>query len=127
MGRQRARIVGLSVVIALGACTEDRVVGERCPNPFFEDGGATLGRGAEPSSFYGTSCAPCDGDPIRLDARGCPIYVTFESCGGDVCIGNVLVRQGIGDAGLDAAAGGDEDGGASDDDGGASQEDAGAD
>lgn len=122
--RLRARIFGLGMALVLSACTEDRVVGDRCPSPYVPDGGATLARGAGRSDFYGTSCAPCDGDTLRLDAHGCPVYVTFQSCGGDVCIGGVRVREGLPDAGLDGAI--DEDGGA-DDDGGASEEDGGAD
>jgi hypothetical protein len=47
------------------------------------------------------------------------VLVTFESCGGDICIGDLLVPQPRFDAGTDA---GDEDGGA-DADGG--EEDAG--
>jgi hypothetical protein len=125
MQRQRARIVGLGVLLAVSACKEDRLVGERCPSPYLADGGATLARGAEPSAFYGTSCAPCDENRIRLDDRGCPIYVTFDSCGGDVCIGGVPVSRELPDAGEDASV--DEDGGALDEDAGTSEEDAGED
>jgi hypothetical protein len=113
----RARILSLCIAVAAGACSSgERVLGERCPNPYVEDSGASVPDGA-PSEFYGTSCAPCDGDEIRLDARGCPIYVTFESCGGDVCLGGLPVTSG---------PDGDDDAG-SDDDGGASEEDGGAD
>jgi hypothetical protein len=127
MQRQHARIIGLGLLLAVSACKEDRLVGERCPSPHLPDGGATLARGAEPSGFYGTSCAPCEDDSVRLDARGCPIYVTFESCGGDVCIGGVPVSQGRPDAGAGEDASIDEDGGAGEDDAGTSEEDAGAD
>jgi hypothetical protein len=128
MQRQRARIIGLGLLLAVSACKEDRLVGERCPSPHLPDGGATLARGAVESGFYGTSCAPCEGDRIRLDDRGCPIYVTFESCGGDVCVGGVPVSRGLPDAGARADADIDEDGGAIEEDAGTSEEeDAGAD
>jgi hypothetical protein len=94
----------------LGACSsEDVVVAEQCPSPFDSratidppmaaqmDGGADAGM----TLIYGTSCAPCEGSKPRLDARGCPIFVTFESCGGDICIGSGLVTRPDADAGAD--------------------------
>jgi hypothetical protein len=117
MGQQRVRVLSLCVAFASVACSsEQRVLGERCPNPYVRNSGATLAADAGPSALYGTSCAPCTGDEPRLDAIGCPVYVTFESCGGDVCFGDVRVTP----------SGGDEDGG-TDDDGGVSEEDGGAD
>lgn len=115
--QDRARIVSLCIAVAAGACSSDeRVLGERCPNPYIEDSGATVPDDA-PSEFYGTSCAPCEGDEVRLDDRGCPVYATFESCSGDVCLGGVRVRSTP--TGVDDDAGADDDGGASEEDGGA--------
>jgi hypothetical protein len=119
--QDRARILSLCIAVVAGACSsEERVLGERCRNPYEEDSGATRSDGAA-IDFYGTSCAPCDADDIRLDARGCPIYVTFESCGGDICLGDVPVRltPQAEDAGIDDDAGTDEDGGSGEEDSGA--------
>ena len=94
----------------LGACSsEDVVVAEQCPSPRDSratvdpgmDGGAAAGSDAGLPLVYGTSCAPCDGSEPRLDSRGCPIFVTFDSCGGDICLGSVLVTQPEADAGTD--------------------------
>lgn len=101
----------LSLVCALGAgCTNDRVeLGEQCPSP--DNPSATTERGMDAGLplIYATSCAPCDDPQPRLDARGCPIYVTFESCGGDICVGRVRfsppsLDAGHGDADADLAA-----------------------
>jgi hypothetical protein len=123
MEAQRVLMLGLTVAIGAAACSsEQRVVGERCPNPYVEDTSASFAPDAGLSEFYGTSCAPCD-RPGRLDDRGCPIYVTFDSCGGDVCLGGVRVRRGEvsdEDAGSDVDSGVEDDAGASEEDGGAS-------
>lgn len=101
-------VLGGLLWVALG-CGDEITLGGQCPNP--ATGKATVMGGAAP--IYGTSCAPCD-RPIELDARGCPKLVTFESCGGDICIGSARI-----------SAGRDEDAG--EDDGGAEAEDGGAD
>jgi hypothetical protein len=119
--KDRARILSLCVALVACACSSDeRVLGERCPNPYTEDSDATRSDGAT-TDFFGTSCAPCDADDIRLDDDGCPIYVTFESCGGDICLGDVRVRltPEVQDGGVDEDAGADEDGGPSEEDSGA--------
>lgn len=94
------------LLVVAGCSTERRVLGVQCPSPYAP--GATHLGDAGPGGVYGTSCAPCDDARVRLDARGCPVYVTFESCGGDVCVGGVPVRE------LDEDAGVDEDAGAED-------------
>ena len=97
----------------LGACSSEQVVvAEQCPGP--RDSRATVdpaidaGADAGVPLVYGTSCAPCEGSTPRLDARGCPIFVTFDSCGGDICLGPALVSRSEADAGsepLDTDAG----------------------
>lgn len=94
------------------ACGQDVRVGVLCPSPYA--GRATVDPspdGSTASQVYGTSCAPCDPTArVRVDADGCPIYVTFASCGGDVCLfGELIQRSGVDDAGVDDA--GAEDGG----------------
>jgi len=120
--RDRARILHLCIaaIVAVCACSsEERVLGERCRNPYTQDDDVTLSDGGG-SDFFGTSCAPCDADDIRLDDEGCPIYVTFASCGGDICLGDVPVTMTPEvDAGVDDDAGADEDGGPSEEDSGA--------
>jgi hypothetical protein len=94
-----------------GACSsENVVVAEQCPSPFDSratiapgmDGGSDAGSDAGLPLVYGTSCAPCEGSKPRLDSRGCPIFVTFESCGGDICFGPALVTRPDADAGADS-------------------------
>jgi hypothetical protein len=94
----------------LGACSsEDVVVAEQCPSPLDSratidpamDGGSDAGADAGVARVYGTSCAPCEGSTPRLDSRGCPIFVTFDSCGGDICFGPALVTRPEADAGTD--------------------------
>jgi hypothetical protein len=116
MGQHRVRVLSVCAAFALVACSsEQRLLGERCPNPYVSNSSATLAADAGPSALYGTSCAPCDDAEPRLDRRGCPIYVTFESCGGDICLGRVRVMApDDGDAGTDG-----DDSGASEEDGGA--------
>lgn len=95
-------------MLLVAACVDDeRVVGEQCPSPYAR--GASRMHDAGPNAVYGTSCAPCDPEDVRVDARGCPVYVTVESCGGDVCIGRVRLRQADEDAGADDDAGADEE------------------
>jgi hypothetical protein len=104
---------------AFGCSSDDAVIGERCPHP--STGKATIA-GNVAASMYGTSCAPCDADP-EFDERGCPVLVTFESCGGrNICLGSVEVAPpeeddaGAEDGGQDggpvADGGPMEDGGA---------------
>ncbi len=99
--------VGVSscAALALLGCDPDEVVvGERCPHP--STGRATIVGGQEAADgIYGTGCAPCDESPPEFDARGCPIYVTFESCGGNICIGDVELQLNDDDAGATGVAG----------------------
>jgi hypothetical protein len=100
--------VGLALV---GACSGERaILGEQCPKPGTR--GATLAKDAGRAEIYGTTCAPCTGK-TRFDAQGCPIYVTWASCGGDICIGSEVIPEpkpdGGGDSGIDDDAGSDED------------------
>lgn len=102
----------LSFSACLVGCGEDVRVGAQCPSPYV--GGATIEPGPDGGTLgivYGTSCAPCDGDStVRVDDRGCPVYVTPASCGGDVCLfGRLVVLVGD-DAGATGDAG-EEDGG----------------
>jgi hypothetical protein len=97
------------VALLLASCSDDKLVlGEQCPSPF--SGNASIAAGDAGSDggtpLYGTSCAPCDGTGLELDSDGCPVFVTFESCGGDICIGHQLLRQPP-----DEDAGADEDAG----------------
>lgn len=110
-------IAATAWLLATGGCSNSKVItGEQCPGPY--SASATLAsQDAGRTDIYGTSCAPCDGTGTRFDAQGCPIFVTFESCGGDICIGPQPVRR--------AMLPDDEDAGA-DDDGGAEQGEAGA-
>lgn len=115
-----------AAVLVLCACTDDDVtLGSQCPSG--GSGRATLAPGAEPSPVYGTSCAPCDTDDIQLDAKGCPVLVTWASCGGAICVGELTLPvpplDGGADAGPDAStpdastadASTDADGGSDDD------------
>jgi hypothetical protein len=112
----------LALALIGAACSSESVVGEQCPSPL--TGRATvesLPDGGEPAgaSIYGTSCAPCEAEPPRLDADGCPIYVTFQSCGGDICIGTRRIAfmppydddAGVDDAGTDDGSDPDAGGG----------------
>lgn len=90
--------------LCVAACGHDVRVGALCPSP--HTGRATVDPGPDggrTSAFYGTSCAPCDpAARVRVDRDGCPIYVTFESCGGDLCLfGDSFTRSGDDDAGAD--------------------------
>jgi hypothetical protein len=105
-GSRIGRVVVIGGVL-LGCAGERHVLGAQCPSPYSE--GATRAHDAGPHAVYGTSCAPCDTGGVRLDVRGCPVYVTFESCGGDLCLGSVRLRD------IDKDAGADEDAGASED------------
>ena len=87
-----------ALVLALAACKGDDVtLGSQCSSG--SSGRATLAPGAEPSVVYGTSCAPCNPDDVQLDPRGCPVLVTWESCGGAICIGGDLLPAPVADAG----------------------------
>ena len=88
----------LVLAFALAACKGDDVtLGSQCSSG--SSGRATLAPGAEPSVVYGTSCAPCNPDDVQLDPRGCPVLVTWESCGGAICIGGDLLPAPVADAG----------------------------
>jgi hypothetical protein len=98
---------------ALNACSSsNHVVGDQCPSPY--SGEATVrGPNAASAQFFGTSCAPCKADAkIKYDRRGCPIFVTFESCGGPVCLSGYEIKQ---PAEIDG--GGENDSGAEEDSG----------
>jgi len=99
-GMLRLLASACAVALLLGACTDDKVtVGSQCPAA--PSGRATLAPDAGPSLVYGTHCAPCD-SAEKLDAHGCPVLVTWASCGGDICIGKQLLPQPVLDAGADA-------------------------
>lgn len=103
----------LLVLGLLAACEGDpAILGDQCPNPGAR--GSSLARDAGSSNVFGTSCAPCK--PTRYDEQGCPIYVTWASCGGDICIGSRVIPVPRGDAGPGDGGSGDEDAGASDED-----------
>lgn len=92
--------------LCVAACGQDVRVGAMCPSPY--TGEATVDPGPDGSTtsvLYGTSCAPCDSAArVRVDRDGCPIYVTLESCGGDVCLfGAPIARSRDDDAGADDA------------------------
>ena len=102
-------VLGLACNLSV-ACGEHLRVASLCPSPY--TGQATIDPGPDGSTEsrrYGTSCAPCDpAATVRFDRHGCPIYVTAESCGGDVCLfGELISPSAEDDAGLD-------DGGAED-------------
>jgi hypothetical protein len=112
-------VIALGLLL-LGACSGERaVLGEQCPRPGTR--GSTLTKDAGRADVYGTSCAPCK--PIRYDEQGCPIYVTWESCGGDICLGEQRVPRPLADAGTDGGPEPDQDAG--DDQDAATPEDAG--
>lgn len=99
---RKRRLIVLGALLL--ACGEDVRVGGQCPSPYV--GGATIDPGPDGgtlSPVYGTSCAPCDGDDdrVRVDPRGCPIYVTIESCGGELCLFGQPVVVDWDDAGAD--------------------------
>jgi hypothetical protein len=102
--------LALVVVAALlCACSAKHfVVGEQCPSPLSGDA-AIAGGDAGGNVLFGTSCARKTGSPCggvtRLDKRGCPIFVTFDTCGGDICLGDQLIpRPDAGSTGEDAGA-----------------------
>lgn len=97
--------------LGVAACSNQKVVlGTQCPAPSNPRAQVRTGMDAGVSTpIYGTSCAPCDSAKPEYDASGCPIFVTFDSCGGDICIGNTRVVRLVPDAGT--ADGGDDDGG----------------
>ena len=103
-----------SLLQGLGACTSERVVGDQCPGPY-DPTAEVQGGIADENTTIGTSCAPCKSN-ARLDARGCPTYVTFESCGGDICIGSQRIARDLLDASVVESDGGDDsDAGATED------------
>ena len=114
-GTMRRGLGACAVTLLLLSCTSDNVtVGAQCPTP--ASGRATVAPDAGTIPVYGTSCAPCDARDIKLDARGCPELVTWQSCGGDICIGNQRLARPMLDAGSDDDGGsegdaGEEDGG----------------
>ena len=116
-GMPRLCAAACAVSLLLCACTDDEViVGSQCPSA--PSGRATLAKDAGPALLYGTSCAPCAGDKVTLDVHGCPVLVTWASCGGDICVGHQLLPRPSLDGGP-SADGGDAGGDASADAGGA--------
>ena len=105
-------------------CGSDKIlVGVQCPSPYTDN--ASYAPGVDlgvPIYFFGTSCAPCDGEPLELDDQGCPIYVTPQSCGGNVCLLGAELRtpSDMDDGGVEEDAG-DDDSGAPDVDAGGGQ------
>lgn len=120
MTRCPARVCGLLGLAALGAlsvsCDEEVVVGTQCPSPFSGMASVETPPDAGKAYFYGTSCAPCSpDDELTLDDDGCPTYVTFSQCGGDVCLFGLRVAAPVKDAGTSDAStrdAGDDDAGA---------------
>ncbi len=113
-GLRRAAF-GLSAAACAGGCSARHIaVGVQCPSPY--TGHATIAGGdAGQETLFGTSCAakgsdPCSGE-LQLDKDGCPTFVTFGSCGGDICLGDQLIQRSAdaGSAGEDA--GSEQDGG----------------
>jgi hypothetical protein len=119
-----ALVVGLLVwQLAAVGCKKTVPLGKQCPSPA-SGRASVVGDPEEVQPAYGTTCAPCDdGDEVELDADGCPVYVTFESCGGDVCLGPVRVPEPSLDAGMMT---GDAAGDAATEDAAADEEDGGA-
>ncbi len=94
-----------------GCSSKKVVLGEQCPSP--ASGNATVQGDDLGLSVYGTTCAPCDdGDQAEYDSNGCPVFVTFESCGGDICMGTLLIKAPPTNGGV--AADGGEDAGRDD-------------
>lgn len=110
-------IAATAWLVVSSGCSDAKVIsGEQCPGPY--SASATLASpDAGRADIYGTSCAPCEGAGTQFDVKGCPIFVTFESCGGDICIGSKTVRKVLPP---------DDDDAGADDDGGAEQGDTGA-
>ena len=115
----------LLLCVTAAGCSDHKVlVGVQCPSPYYTTNasyapGVDLGA---PTHFYGTSCAPCDREPLELDDQGCPIYVTPQSCGGNVCLLGAELRPppDMDDGGVEEDAG-DDDSGAPDVDAGDGQ------
>jgi hypothetical protein len=107
----RDSIACASLVLAAACSSSEHVVGEQCPSPY--SGNATVrGPNADKAGFFGTSCAPCKADDaIKLDARGCPIFYTFETCGGPVCLnGYEIVIPAESDGGAENDSGAEDSG-----------------
>src|SRR5204862_5381798 len=84
-----ARLLVLCLVAIAACSSSEHVVGDQCPSPYSDMAGykATVRDRDGSKGYFGTSCAPCKpDDQIKLDKRGCPIFVTFETCGGPVCL-----------------------------------------
>jgi hypothetical protein len=119
----RVGLAGCAALALVGCSPDEVVIGERCPHP--TSGRATIAGGKPADNgLYGTSCAPCGEHPPEFDDRGCPVYVTMESCGGSICVGNVQFDVAEDDAG--AMVGGDAGGAGDAGDAALPEEDAGA-
>jgi hypothetical protein len=105
----------LLAATASSSCSDRLVLGDQCPSPELSESAPGLDGGSVIYG-YGTSCAPCDREP-ELDDQGCPVYVTFESCGGPICIGNIMLP--VPTLPSDEDAGEPQDSGMSQEDGGA--------
>ena len=110
----------LGCLPVLFGCSKHVVAGEQCLSPY-SDKAKEQAAESGAAALYGTSCAPCKTNDIKYDKRGCPKYVTFESCGGDICFAGIrLTQHGDEDAGEQPAdAGPAADAQASEEDGGA--------
>lgn len=120
MSMQLRRVLAFCL-LAIGACSSsEHVVGDQCPSPYSNNRSAkaTVRDPGGAMGFFGTSCAPCKADaPIKLDKRGCPIFVTFETCGGPVCLNGYEIAvptendggadndSGAGDSGVEEDSG----------------------
>jgi len=112
-GRVRVALVASSLVLA--ACSSKTfVVATQCPSPL--GGHASIAGGdAGDNVLFGMTCARKTGAPCRdaakLDKHGCPIFVTFDTCGGDICLGNQLIPRADAGPGSEEDAGSELDGG----------------
>jgi hypothetical protein len=87
--RARQHVLVMCFVAAAACSSSEHVVGDQCPSPYSSTAGykATVRDRDGSKGYFGTSCAPCRADDqIKYDKRGCPIFVTFETCGGPVCL-----------------------------------------
>ena len=96
MRARQHRARGCALVAAAACSSSEHVVGDQCPSPYSSTAGykATVRDRDGSKGYFGTSCAPCKADDqIKYDKRGCPIFVTFETCGGPVCLAGYEVES----------------------------------
>ena len=118
--RLQALMLVLGCLPVWAGCSGKHIVaGEQCLSPYSDKAKEQSAEGGG-AALYGTSCAPCKANDIKYDKRGCPKYVTFESCGGDICLaGSLLTQHGDEDAGELPADAGAADAQVNEEDGGA--------